>query len=163
MDLIVPLAQMQCLAHSRLSVNICSLGLPQSLCFQQKKPTSPTLGGRGVAGIAYLSALADYPKFVPVPEYDSSPYSKLATEDRDRQCGEASLPPQSWFCGHGSPFPGLKPPPPWVRSLSLTSSTERVGASSEPQKAPHLLCILGMVLTEIPKHLETSRLCSADR
>lgn len=54
MDLIVPLAQAQCLAHSRLSVNTCSLGLPQSLCFQQKKPTSPTLGGRGVAGMDCL-------------------------------------------------------------------------------------------------------------
>lgn len=162
MDLIVPLAQVQCLANSRLSVNICSLGLPQSVFNRKNQPALHWEAEGWQVWIAYLSALADYPKFVPVPEYDSSPYSKLATEDRDRQCGEASLPPQSWFCGHGSPFPGLKPPPPWVRSLSLTSSTERVGASSEPQKAPHLLCVLGMVLTEIPKHLETIRLCSAD-
>ena len=69
--------------------------------------------------MAYLSASVAHPKFVPVPEYDSSPYSKLATEDRDRQCVEAGLPSQSWFCEHGSPFPALKPPPPWVLSLSL--------------------------------------------
>lgn len=108
------------------------------------------------------SALADYPKFVPVPEYDSSPYSKLATEDRDRQCGEASLPAEL-VLDTGSPFPGLEATPTLGAKSVFDTSTERVGASSEPQKAPHLLCVLGMVLTEIPKHLETIRLCSADR
>lgn len=53
---------------------------------------------------AYLSALADYPKFVPVHRYDSSPYSKLATEDRDRQCGEASLPMRVGFVDTEAPF-----------------------------------------------------------
>lgn len=85
MNVIVPLAQAQCLLQSRHSAKIRSLGLSQSL-FSVEKPTGLSLGERGaVAGRThYLSAAADYPKCVPDPEYDSSPYSTPATENRGR-------------------------------------------------------------------------------
>ena len=55
MGLIVPLVQAQCLAHSRLSVNTYSLGLPQSLCFQQKKTNQPYPGRQRGGSYGWLT------------------------------------------------------------------------------------------------------------